>query len=342
VEVYLIGRGQKKVRQVLSIPVKGLQLEVRPDRAVIAPGEETRVRVRLLKVDGEGGKEPIPGRKVKIAVEGLVDGKVTPEDEVNTDEKGEGGLTYRAGKTDVRVRCLARYEPQGYKESVHGVGAVDVRMGDLFVEITGRVHSVKENETYHTRVITDFRYTGTMKQTRRTRHEERYEADRMEVSWGHMARHVEKKPQAGCEGLVMEVTSTGSRPVPVTGNKVIIKFEGSTRRSEKSREKSDRLELEFSPGKIQGKVKVRNPFPQCATFTERFEHLGLADVTHSEEISSPLAAEITGSRSWGIAVPNFPFMLHQDMLFGSHADMRFPPGSDVHLKWVIKRVGSGK
>jgi hypothetical protein len=52
------------------------------------------------------------------------------------------------------------------------------------------------------------------------------------------------------------------------------------------------------------------------------------------------AAEITGSRSWGITVPNIPYLLHQDVLFGADGDRRFPPGSDVHLKWVIKRMGS--
>jgi len=56
---------------------------------VIEPGEETRVRVRLLKVYPQGGMEPLSGRRVKITVEGLVDGKVTPEGGVNTDEKGE-------------------------------------------------------------------------------------------------------------------------------------------------------------------------------------------------------------------------------------------------------------
>ncbi|NWF54109.1 MAG: hypothetical protein HXY45_04865 [Syntrophaceae bacterium] len=59
-----------------------------------------------------------------------------------------------------------------------------------------------------------------------------------------------------------------------------------------------------------------------------------------ESLEAARAAEITGSCSWGIAGPNIPYLLNQDVLFGFDADRRFPPGSDVHLKWGIKRMGS--
>ena len=225
VEVYLIGRGQKKVQQVLSIPVKGLKLEVRPDRATVAPGQETHVRIHLAKVDPQGGQEPLPGRKVRIKAEGLVDGQVVPEGEVTTDEKGEGVLTYRAGGSEQWVRFSARYQPEGYPDFLQAEGVVEViqRLDvNMLVWVKWETHPasggwVKEEGSCVIQVNGELE-KGSSKRAkpRRRRASESREEEisflpkgDLRVAYKFETRYFQTNPDSKCFGLWAEETAIG-------------------------------------------------------------------------------------------------------------------------------------
>lgn len=132
IEISVAGRGQRRVRQVVFVHIKGLLLEVRPARTHLAPGEQTNIHVRLFKTT-EKDREPIPGRRIAIAVEGLADGSVAPSGAIMTNEQGEATLNYKAGRSEQAVKVVATYQPVGYKEHVTGSGTVTVAppTGDL-------------------------------------------------------------------------------------------------------------------------------------------------------------------------------------------------------------------
>ena len=120
IEVYTIGRGNKKVSKVISIPVKGIKIEIRPDRQIVAPGEQTKIDVYLYKVDLKGQKDPLPGRKINIITKGLIDGKLSPESEATTSDNGHANLIYQAGMNDRNLKITAIYQPENYPDKVEG------------------------------------------------------------------------------------------------------------------------------------------------------------------------------------------------------------------------------
>lgn len=126
-EVFLIGRGRKKTEKTIKIPVKGLKLEVAPDRNSVHPGGEAEIAVRLVKVDPQDkfDEEPLEGRRVSIAARGLVNGSLEPG-EALTDADGRAYFLYRAGNLDRRVIFNASYRPQDYPDSAEGEAAVKV------------------------------------------------------------------------------------------------------------------------------------------------------------------------------------------------------------------------
>lgn len=125
IDVEIIGRGKKSIRQVVFIPVKTLKIEVEPEQKRVAPGDKTRVFVRLFKVDDKGTKEPVKGRTLTLKVKGLEDGTLEPKDRITTDENGLGALTYTAGERDKTVKVEASYKPQNYETTFKGEGEIN-------------------------------------------------------------------------------------------------------------------------------------------------------------------------------------------------------------------------
>lgn len=143
VEIAVTGRGERWIRQVVFIKIKGLLLEVKPARDTLSPGQQTSVRVSLWKTacDAEGRPEPpepLAGRQVRVTIEGLVDGSVAPSGTLATNDDGVATLTYTAGRSDKAVRFVATYQPRDYQEHVTGSGAVEVvpPEGDLELFLT--------------------------------------------------------------------------------------------------------------------------------------------------------------------------------------------------------------
>ena len=133
IELYVVGKGRKKVSKVVFIHIKGLLLEVQPARPRLTPGEQTNVRLQLFKTSDKGSREPMAARQIDVKAHGLVDGSVAPVGAVTTDADGVATVMYTAGRSDKAVKIVGTYQPQGYHDSATGDGTVTVEepSGDL-------------------------------------------------------------------------------------------------------------------------------------------------------------------------------------------------------------------
>ena len=126
-----------------EIHISGLEIEVTPRRRALSPGDKTQIQIEFNKVDQEGNKEPVAGKKLRLKIKGLVDGSVSPENEVLTDENGKATLNYRAGDSDKKVTFEAEYQPKDIPETVKGEAKVSVSREAVW---TGTVTYSRSNE----------------------------------------------------------------------------------------------------------------------------------------------------------------------------------------------------
>ena len=137
----------KKIVQETEIHIRGLELRVTPEKRRITPGETTNIEIKLSRVDDKGKKEPVPGKRVELAIRGLVDGDVRPSGDIRTDDNGVVVLEYSAGENDKRVTFSAEFHPKKYDEYVFDDGTVSVgHLSDVTASITAKF---RENYHYH-------------------------------------------------------------------------------------------------------------------------------------------------------------------------------------------------
>jgi hypothetical protein len=141
--IYTVTKGIEPVEQKVSIGtcgissksehftngkiiVKGLEIQVKPDKGQVRPDETSVVEIRFNEVDPYGSKEPVPGRELTISVKGLVDGSVYPTGNQVTNEEGKVILKYKAGENDEKVMFTASYQPVEYPDKAIGSSSVTV------------------------------------------------------------------------------------------------------------------------------------------------------------------------------------------------------------------------
>lgn len=107
--------------------VRGLELLVEPWRTVIHNGEQTTISVDLHETDPDGFKFPAADQEIEIKVTGLVDGAISPEGKVTTDEMGVAWIDYKAGKEDKQIKITATFSPLGYSEKVTADATITVK-----------------------------------------------------------------------------------------------------------------------------------------------------------------------------------------------------------------------
>jgi len=120
-----------------KIIVKGLEINVIPDKQQIHPDETANIIIRFSEVDPDGQKEPVSGKLLNINIKGLVDGDISPKGNYNTNNDGEVHLKYKAGENDKKITITANYQPVRYPDMVTGSGSVTV-IPDKY-EWTGRL-----------------------------------------------------------------------------------------------------------------------------------------------------------------------------------------------------------
>jgi hypothetical protein len=144
IEMTLCGIDKKLVQET-EIHIRGLELRVTPEKRRVSPGEKTNIEIKLSRIDENGKKEPLPGKKIELDIRGLVDGDVRPSDEIITGADGVVILEYSAGENDKRVTFSAKFQPKEYDEFVNDETTVTIGHPS---EITANI-TAKFREIYH-------------------------------------------------------------------------------------------------------------------------------------------------------------------------------------------------
>jgi len=114
------------VKDDAELIIRGLEIEVKPDRREIHVDEGTEITITLNETDPDGSKYPVKGREIEFFASGLVNGKITPQGPYTTDNKGEVTLTCRAGDNDSRIDMTARFQPPGYPDKAEDHSSIKV------------------------------------------------------------------------------------------------------------------------------------------------------------------------------------------------------------------------
>ncbi|MFO7852887.1 MAG: hypothetical protein ACQERS_01040 [Bacteroidota bacterium] len=109
-----------------ELTIRGLEIEVKPDRREIYVDEGTEITIKLNETDPDGSKYPVKDREIEFFTEGVVNGKITPQGPYTTDKNGEVTLTYRAGDNDSRIDMTARFQPPGYPDKAEDHSSIKV------------------------------------------------------------------------------------------------------------------------------------------------------------------------------------------------------------------------
>ena len=109
------------------IVIRGLEVEVKPDRKEIFVDEGTEITITLNETDPEGNKYPVAGKDIEVHVSGVVNGKITPRGPYTTDENGEVLLTYQAGDRDSRTDLTASFQPPNYPDKAEDHASITVK-----------------------------------------------------------------------------------------------------------------------------------------------------------------------------------------------------------------------
>ena len=137
-----------------KIPIYGLTIEAVPEKKQIKSGEETKIEMSLFKVSPEGRKLPAVGQEIQLKLDGLMDGQVTPRENIITDNKGKATLHYTAGPRDRKVTFTLRYQPQDFDDFVEDACTVNVVRQQWQAEITyQQIIDVHEEETTAERMV---------------------------------------------------------------------------------------------------------------------------------------------------------------------------------------------
>lgn len=124
-KILTCGIDRKAIKEI-SIPIYGMLIEATPKDKVISPGETTQIEIHLFKYSLQGNRIPAANQMIDITVKGLIDGSLSPRGKVTTDKDGKAVLNYRAGEKEKRIDIDAKYQPEGYPESINAQTYVEV------------------------------------------------------------------------------------------------------------------------------------------------------------------------------------------------------------------------
>lgn len=109
-----------------TLIIRGLEVEVKPDRKEIFVDEGTEITITLNETDVDGNKYPVAGKDIEVHVSGVVNGKITPQGPYTTNENGEVLLTYQAGDKDSRTDITASFQPPNYPDRAEDHASITV------------------------------------------------------------------------------------------------------------------------------------------------------------------------------------------------------------------------
>lgn len=117
------------IEKEVEIIIRGLELQVEPDRNTLGVGEKTSIQIDLHELDPDGTEIlSCEGREVDVKVTGVVDGIISHESgKITLDEGGVAFIDYEAGENDRKIRIKASFTPPGYPETATGEATIIVR-----------------------------------------------------------------------------------------------------------------------------------------------------------------------------------------------------------------------
>ncbi len=106
--------------------IRGLEIEVLPERNPLKQDEQTRIVITFNETDPDGSRYPVVGKELDVKINGISNGKITPQSGYTTNSEGKVILGYKAGSNDEKIRVTASYQPVDYPDKVTGSGSVSV------------------------------------------------------------------------------------------------------------------------------------------------------------------------------------------------------------------------
>lgn len=126
------------IKEEKELIIRGLKIEVKPDRKEIEPDERTKIVITFNETDPDGTKYPVEGKKIDVKINGLVNGTIKPQNDYTTNSEGKVVLNYIAGSNDEKITVNASFQPEDYPDKTEGKGSVKVKKleGDFNGTIT--------------------------------------------------------------------------------------------------------------------------------------------------------------------------------------------------------------
>jgi len=130
--------GGPLVEEEKELIIRGLKIEVKPNRKEIEQDEQTKIVITFNETDPDGSKYPIEGRDIDVKITGLVNGTIKPVNGYTTTSEGKVVLNYKAGSNDERITVTASFQPEDYPDKAQGRGSVTVKPQEFDAKINVR------------------------------------------------------------------------------------------------------------------------------------------------------------------------------------------------------------
>lgn len=127
-----------------EIVIRGLEVEVRPDRKEICDGEQTNIVITLNETDTEGGKYPVEGKDIGVKITGLKNGTLQAKDGYITNKDGKVVLKYTAGDRDENLKVNAWFDPPKYPDKAKGKATIKIIHSKVYAKITYIKNSTRD------------------------------------------------------------------------------------------------------------------------------------------------------------------------------------------------------
>jgi hypothetical protein len=132
------------VEEEKELIIRGIKIEVKPDRREIEPDERTKIVITLNETDPDGSRYPVEGKEIDVKINGLENGTIKPENGYTTTSDGKVVLDYKAGSNDEKITVAASFQPEDYPDKAEGKGSVTVKPPeyDAKLNISGKYEKI--------------------------------------------------------------------------------------------------------------------------------------------------------------------------------------------------------
>lgn len=206
------------IEEEKELIIRGLEVEVKPDRKEIHPDEHTDIVIIFSETEPDGIKHPVEGKEIQVELTGLEDGTIKAKDGYTTNRDGKVVLDYKAGDLDEKITVRAWFEPPDYPDKAEGKASVTVKPDDHDVSLTLRASfQWKDDSNNHfVEGMATMTIQGSMKFDQRYQIPmvKRYVPENLIVGWSFKETLRDFTGDPDCPELVQELSGSGSTAIP--------------------------------------------------------------------------------------------------------------------------------